>query len=71
MIIQIRVVIDVPLEDQDKYPVAIEHITNTIVEQFPGFKIARPHSPVIVTIKQLNIEKPAGERSSDIDSHKS
>ena len=62
MIIQIRVVIDVPLEDQDKYPEAIEHITNAIVEQFPGFKIARPHSPITVTIKQMNIDRPAGEK---------
>jgi len=71
MIIQIRVVIDVPLEDQDKYPVAIENITAAIVEQFPGFKIARPHSPVTVTIKQMNIERSAGsEESPAVDVHK-
>ena len=61
MIIQIRVVINVPLEDEDKFPVAIDKITEAIVEQFPGFKIERAHSPVTVTIKQLNKERPAGE----------
>jgi hypothetical protein len=71
MIIQIRVVIHVPLEDEDKFPVAIERITNAIVEQFPGFKIDRAISPVIVTIKQLNIERPAGEKLPDTDTHKS
>ncbi len=64
MIIQIRVVIDVPLEDQDKYPEAIEKITNSIVEQFPGFKIARPHSPIVVTIKKMNVDHPADEKPS-------
>jgi hypothetical protein len=71
MIIQIRVVIDVQLEDQDRFPAAIEKITDAIVEQFPGFKIARPHAPVIVTIKQLNLERPAGEKSATVDVHKS
>lgn len=53
MIIQIRVVIDVPIEDQNKYPTAIDNIVKAITAEFPGLKVARPHSPVVVTIKGI------------------
>ena len=50
MIIQIRIVIDVPLEDETRFPEAIEKIVDEVARQFPGLQIARPNSPVIVTI---------------------
>jgi len=53
MLIQIRIVVDVPLQDELRFPEAIEKIINCAVEQFPGLKINHAHSPVTVTIKEM------------------
>lgn len=57
MIIQIRIVIDVPETDKEKFPVAIEKIIEGVREQFPDLKIARPYSPVTVTITGMEETK--------------
>ena len=59
MIIQIRIIVDVPEGDKLKYPTAIEKIVNCALEEFPELKIARPHSPVTVTIKELEVKVQA------------
>lgn len=53
MLIQIRVVIDVPEKDKDKFQGAIEKILEAVKEQFPDFKTTRMNSPVTVTIKDM------------------
>lgn len=53
MLIQIRVVIDVPEKDKDKFQGAIEKILEAVKEQFPEFKTTRMNSPVTVTIKDM------------------
>lgn len=59
MIIQIRIVINVPPADEAKYPQAIEKIIETVRAEFPNLQVARPHSPVTVTIKGFDkAEKP-------------
>jgi len=56
MIIQIRIVVQVPDLDKLKFPAAIEKIIDCAVSEFPDLQIARPHSPVTVTIKELDIK---------------
>jgi len=56
MLIQIRIIIDVPLQDQKRYPEAIENIVAEVVHQFPGLKMSKEHSPVTVTIKDFGQE---------------
>ncbi len=56
MIIQIRIVIDVPETDKLRFPTAIEKIIDCALEEFPKLQIARAHSPVVVTIKELDIK---------------
>ena len=53
MLIQIRIVIDVPDKDKDKFQGAIENILETVREQFPDLKTDKMHSPVTVTIKDM------------------
>ena len=53
MVIQIRIVIDIPEKDKENYPVAIEKILEAVKAQFPEFKTTRMNSPVTVTIKEL------------------
>ena len=53
MLIQIRIVIDVPAKDKDKFQGAIEKILETIRSLFPDLKVDRMHSPVTVTIKDM------------------
>ncbi len=55
MIIQIRVVIDVPKEAESKYQEVIEGTIDFIVKQFPEYKtVSTMQSPVIVTIDQFD-----------------
>lgn len=53
MLIQIRIVIDVPEKDKDKFQGAIEKVLETVKEHFPELKVDRMHSPVTVTIKDM------------------
>jgi phage terminase Nu1 subunit (DNA packaging protein) len=53
MIIQIRIVIDIPEHEQEKFPQVIESTVDFVVQQFPEYKIALPRSPVIVTIDRF------------------
>jgi hypothetical protein len=53
-LIEIRVVIYVPDKDMDKSTDAIARIGDVIRNVFPDFKIARLHSPMTVTIKELS-----------------
>lgn len=53
MVIQIRIVIDVPDKDKEKFQGAIEKILEVVKEQFPEFKTTRMNSPVTVTIKDM------------------
>ena len=53
MVIQIRIVIDVPDKDKEKFQGAIEKIFEVVKEQFPEFKTTRMNSPVTVTIKDM------------------
>jgi hypothetical protein len=53
MVIQIRVVIDVPEKDKENFQAAIENIIEAIKAQFPDLKTTRMNSPVTVTIKDL------------------
>lgn len=50
MVIDIRVVIEVPEKDQDNFPNAIEAILETVKAEFPELKTHRKHSPVVVKI---------------------
>jgi hypothetical protein len=55
LIIQIRVVIDVPKEAEAKYQEVIEDTIDFIVKQFPEYKtVSAMQSPVIVTIDQFD-----------------
>lgn len=54
MVIQIRIVIQVPAEDERKFPEAIEHIVDTVKQEFPALQVFKLHSPVTVTIDRFN-----------------
>lgn len=54
MVIQIRIVIDVPEKYKDKFQGAIEKLIETVKEQFPELKTTRMNSPVTVTIKDMD-----------------
>ena len=56
MLIQIRVVIEVPEKDKDKFQGAIEKILETVRAQFPDLKTNQMHSPVTVTIKDMEAD---------------
>jgi hypothetical protein len=56
MIIEIRVVIDVPEKDKEDFQEAIENILKFVREQFPRLKTTYTHSPVIVTIKDMDVK---------------
>ena len=53
MLIQIRVIINVPLEDENRYPQAIENIVAAVKKEFPGLTIEHAHSPVTVIITDI------------------
>lgn len=57
MLITIRIVIDVPENNQDKYPDAIEKILESVKEQFPELQVNKRHAPVTVTIKRFEAVK--------------
>ena len=54
MVIQIRIVIQVPAEDERKFPEAIERIVDTVKEQFPALQVIKLHSPITVTIDRFD-----------------
>ena len=54
MVIQIRIVIQVPAEDERKFPEAIERIVDTVKEQFPALQVFKLHSPITVTIDHFD-----------------
>lgn len=54
MVIQIRIVIQVPAEDERKFPEAIERIVDTVKEQFPALQVFKLHSPITVTIDRFD-----------------
>jgi hypothetical protein len=53
MLIQIQIVIYVPDKDKERFQDAIENITEAVKEEFPDLKVDRMHSPVTVTIKDM------------------
>ncbi len=55
-LIQIRIVIDVPETDRDKFQGAIEKILETVRAQFPDLKTNQMYSPVTVTIKDMQAD---------------
>lgn len=56
MLITIKIVIDVPETDKDKYPVAIENIVEAVRKEFPHLEVNKLHSPVTVFIKEITDE---------------
>ena len=54
MIIQIRIVIDVPKKDESRFSEVIEETTDFIIKQFPEYKVTLPRSPVVVTIDKFD-----------------
>jgi hypothetical protein len=56
MIIQIRIVIDIPKTDEEKYSQAIEKITEVVKKEFPDLQTTRMYSPIVVTIKEMTAE---------------
>ena len=54
MIIQIRIVIDVPKKDESRFSEVIEETTDFIIKQFPEYKVVLPRSPVVVTIDKFD-----------------
>ena len=54
MVIQIRIVIQVPAEDEARFPEAIERIVDTVNEQFPALQVFKLHSPVTITIERFD-----------------
>lgn len=57
MIIEIRIVVDVPKEDEDNFHIAMEKITQTVREQFPHLSAVPSDPPVTVTIRDRDMEK--------------
>lgn len=53
MVIDIRVVIEVPEKDQHNFPNAIEKILETVKAEFPELKTYKKNSPVTVRIKEF------------------
>lgn len=58
MVISIRIVIQVPDEDESKFSEAIEHIVDTVKQEFPALQVFKLHSPIIVTIDRFDEVKP-------------
>lgn len=58
MILEIRVVIDVPPEDVEKREDVIEGIMDIVKEKLPNLRVVRRYSPVTVTIRELNEDVP-------------
>lgn len=54
MIMEIRVVIEVPDQDREKQQEVIEGILDVIKEKLPNLRKAKRHSPITVTIRELN-----------------
>jgi hypothetical protein len=53
MVIQIRIVINVPKSAEEKFSDIIEDVVAFIIRQFPEYKTTS-HSPVIVTIDKFD-----------------
>lgn len=53
MVIQIRVVIQVPKGEEAGYPEKIERIVEAVNWEFPGTKSTTSRSPVTVTIDEF------------------
>ena len=54
MIMEIRVVIDVPDEDKDKQQDVIEGIIEVVKVKLPNLRTVRRYSPINVTIRGLD-----------------
>lgn len=58
MIMEIRVVVEVPKDDEEKRQEVIDGILDVVREKLPNLRKAARHSPVTVTIRDLDESIP-------------